>query len=149
MFFHVQFAPASLPRNASIAPRKTSPLSAGDAATYQSYHACDTFIVGSEVIFVHVVPARRQRCGVLPADPNAYATSGDAVTRSTANRTQAAAGDDGSDTALKLLPPFADAKSPSANDVRISVVPPLGWTLMSQHFVGRLRLQLAPEFEDT
>jgi hypothetical protein len=46
--------------------------SVGEAATYQSYQAWVTFMagVGSAVIFVHAVPARRHKCGPDAAAPN-------------------------------------------------------------------------------
>ena len=73
MFFHVQVEPRQ--RATARVDRAEIHLfaSVGDAATYQSYHAWATFIRGRrhDVIFVHVVPERRQRCAVWPAAPKA------------------------------------------------------------------------------
>src|SRR5207245_11213144 len=104
---------------------------------------------GSGVIFCRVVPVRRRRGAAAPPEPNAYPTSGVATTRSTASRPHAAAGGDGNETAANVLPELDDTKSPSANATSSSTVPPAGCTVMSQHFVGRLRLQLVPELTET
>src|SRR5678815_2544690 len=149
MFFHCHDDPVRRPRYASMAPRYTSLLSVGEAATYQSYHACVTFMpAGREVILVHDVPERRQRCAVEAEAANAYATSGAAATRSTPSRVHEA-GLDGSGTDAKLLPALAETNKPSANAASSSTVPPLGCTVMSQHLTLRFRLQLVPEFVET
>src|SRR5438876_8690622 len=117
-----------------MAPRKTTDGLSGVAITYQSYHACVTFIpAGSVVIFVHVDPLRRQKCAVALMHPNTYALSGELATRSTASRVHTPAGFAGRVTGENELPPLVDTKTPSANAASSSTIPPLGWTVMSQH----------------
>src|SRR5215467_4189572 len=117
-----------------MAPRNTTDGLFGVAITYQSYHACVTFIpAGSVVIFVHVDPVRRHKNATEFMQPNTYATSGELATRSTASRVHTPPGLAGSATGENVLPPLVDTNTPSANAASSSTVPPFGWTEMSQH----------------
>src|SRR5215468_1705530 len=117
-----------------MAPRNTTDGLFGVAITYQSYHACVTFIpAGSVVIFVHVAPLRRHKNATELMHPNTYATSGELATRSTASRVHAPPGAPGSATGEKVLPALVDTNTPSANEASTSTMPPLGCTVMSQH----------------
>src|SRR4051794_6117649 len=102
-----------------------------------------------DVILLHVVPLRRQKCAELPAQPKTYATSGALATRSTARRVQGPGGRLGSATGAKVVPAFVDAKRPSEKAARISVLPPFGWTLMSQQRCGLFTVQVVPLFVET
>src|SRR5262249_11891586 len=126
MSFHVNVEPPSVPRYPSMAPRYTSPVLSGGAATYQSYQAWLTSNPAGVAIFVHAVPDLRHRYALLPAAPKTYATSGAVRTRSTASRVHAVAGAPGSATAANELPPLVDAKRPSAKVARSSIDPPFG-----------------------
>src|SRR6266498_2074689 len=102
------------------------------------------FSAGNDVIFVQVVPVRRHKCAPAPAAPKRYATSGAAVTRSTAKRVQPLVGPEGRATAVKEFPALVETKSPSTNEARSSPIPPLGWRLMSQHLPARFKLHDVP-----
>src|SRR5215510_149886 len=100
------------------------------------------------VSLVQAAPTRRHKCAAAALAAKANATVGTLLTRSTASRAKLPAGQDGRATAAKLFPALVDTKRPSTNAARISTAPPLGWTLMSQHFPARFKLHATPLLAD-
>src|SRR6187402_2943908 len=95
-----------------MAPQYTCVSRSGATARNQSYHAWLVLTPGGGATAVHVPPARRQRKGVVPTAPHAYATPGFDRAIATAKRSKEP-GAPGSATAVHVVPPFVDRRSPS------------------------------------